>query len=387
MPPSQTPLNLARYVASALFILIIPTVAYFISSRYPDHYYLYVQEDEFVEWATFWGFFVSSGLFLLAAVRENRETHKVPWFSLCVALFCLFVAMEEISWGQRLFGYLPPDYFLRQNFQQELNLHNLPSQALRKWALKGVIAGYGILLPLASLLIPARHFMQRIRVVPPPVFLIPAFLATLICYIWYPLRYSGEWVELMLGLCFFFVAVRRHHSLLITSVIVISLGFVSTALSRITRDADPQMVLSTLGETEALRKDFLDGGLAPSCGLHKRIYTYVGKYGADYLWGHAFSKLTRRGMPRDRARFFLDPWNMPYWVRHECSDDGKHSRLAIYSFGPNRQRDSTQWDFAGDDIGVVIDPFDGIYTPTFRSGTGGPLRVNPEPESQRVDSP
>jgi hypothetical protein len=37
----------------------------------------------------------------------------------------LFVALEEISWGQFAFGYSVPDYFILNNRQQESNLHNL----------------------------------------------------------------------------------------------------------------------------------------------------------------------------------------------------------------------------------------------------------------------
>ena len=33
----------------------------------------------------------------------------------CMASRCFVVAMEEISWGQRLFGYRAPAYFLGHN--------------------------------------------------------------------------------------------------------------------------------------------------------------------------------------------------------------------------------------------------------------------------------
>jgi len=40
------------------------------------------------------------------------------------ALF-LFGAGEEISWGQRILGIETPSYFLEENRQQEMNIHNL----------------------------------------------------------------------------------------------------------------------------------------------------------------------------------------------------------------------------------------------------------------------
>ena len=37
----------------------------------------------------------------------------------------VFVAGEEISWGQRIIGFATPDYLLDINIQEELNLHNI----------------------------------------------------------------------------------------------------------------------------------------------------------------------------------------------------------------------------------------------------------------------
>ena len=37
----------------------------------------------------------------------------------------LFIAGEEISWGQRIFGYSTPDWIVERNLQREFNLHNL----------------------------------------------------------------------------------------------------------------------------------------------------------------------------------------------------------------------------------------------------------------------
>jgi hypothetical protein len=39
----------------------------------------------------------------------------------------LFVAMEEVSWGQWLFGIKPPRAIRAINMQGELNLHNIPA--------------------------------------------------------------------------------------------------------------------------------------------------------------------------------------------------------------------------------------------------------------------
>ena len=79
--------------------------------------------------------------------------------------------------------------------------------------------------------------------------LVPAFLATSITYEWYPWKYSGEWVELMLGLGFLFAAILRAHEyrpspisgagplsalapLTISWLLVIGLGVAQAALDR-----------------------------------------------------------------------------------------------------------------------------------------------------------
>ncbi|MBW2719351.1 MAG: hypothetical protein JRD94_12630, partial [Deltaproteobacteria bacterium] len=91
-----------------------------LEAAYPNAYYRSVQEDQALEWASFYSFFVAGGVFAIAASRQRRTSGALPWFLVGLSLFCVFVAMEEISWGQRVFGHRPPDYFLAENFQQEL---------------------------------------------------------------------------------------------------------------------------------------------------------------------------------------------------------------------------------------------------------------------------
>ena len=64
--------------------------------------------------------------------------------------------------------------------------------------------------------------------------------------------------------------------------------------------------------------------------------------------------MIEQGLPEERAEFFLDPWNSPYWVGLEINDDVTYGLLMVYSFGPNRIRDSTDWDVLGDDVGAIV---------------------------------
>ena len=105
-------------------------------------------------------------------------------------------------------------------------------------------------------------------------------------------------------------------------------------------------------ELHALRTDFQHERVKTRCGVHKRAYTFRAEYGQSYLSEGTFAGLEHGGLEDKRARFFLDPWNMPYWIRHHCAN-GREVQF-VYSFGPNRRRDSTEWKILSDDIGVYI---------------------------------
>ena len=356
----------------SFLVFVVLAHAGVLASLDPDAYYQSVQEDEYLEWGTFWAFAGAAVCWAWAMVRQLRAGRRVPWYFAGLSLFCVFVALEEISWGQRIFGYRPPVYFLENNFQLELNLHNIVETAWRKRALVAVIAGYGIALPMLALLPAPRRWLASLGIVAPAPSLIPGFALTLGLYLEYPWSHSGESVELMLGLGFLFASLspfgdssearpaRRPGARLTAGAWagVIALGFVSAELSRDQRRADPSNVAAAEFETQELAQDFLRPskrrGLVPvtRCDLHKRVYSYVEKYRNEAMRRGRFAQLSQQGMASERAEFFLDPWNSPYWIRHWCDD---HIDYAfVYSFGPNRVRDSSRSEILGDDIGVTL---------------------------------
>ena len=53
---------------------------------------------------------------------------KRKWWGILYYLFAfglLFIALEEISWGQRFLGWQTPDFFLTHNSQKDTTIHNL----------------------------------------------------------------------------------------------------------------------------------------------------------------------------------------------------------------------------------------------------------------------
>ena len=76
----------------------------------------------------------------------------MAWFGLA-ALCCLYVAGEEISWGQHLFDWATPENWSEVNDQNETNIHNTSSwfdQKPRLVLLIGTVFGSLILPYLLS---------------------------------------------------------------------------------------------------------------------------------------------------------------------------------------------------------------------------------------------
>ncbi len=106
----------------------------------------YVVEDSFTEWCTVAALFAAfvvcaRRLWVLRNVR-NMGFLAVTGF---LTLFCLFGAGEEISWGQRIFGFDSPEFFIDNNAQQETGLHNLQIVVGgKKYKLNRIIFGTGL---------------------------------------------------------------------------------------------------------------------------------------------------------------------------------------------------------------------------------------------------
>ncbi len=370
MQRAFTPQNRSGWPAALTansLVLGVVVFAWALQHWSPDLYYRALQEDQALEWSTFWAFLLATVGFCVGARRQYGQTARLPWFSAGLALFCFFVAMEEISWGQRIFGYQPPEYFLAQNFQQELNLHNVLDTGIRKLTLKSVILGYGVLLPLTTLIPGCRRWWRRIGIQAPPLSLAPAFAGAYLLYEIYPWSHSGELVELMLGLGFLFAAQASLGSdplletgqrqptaigLVGAAVASLALGTATAALTNTLRDSDPKLLEAARMETAALAADFSSGRVESDCSLHKRLYTFMKKYEQQALRAGEFADLVSQGLPETRAEFFLDPWNSPYWILDACRQ-GRRVTF-IYSFGPDRSRDSTRQQILGDDIGAYI---------------------------------
>ena len=76
-------------------------------------------EDGFFEYLTAISFLAASIIFILMYFLKKKIIY------LLFAIIFFIGMGEEISWGQRLFNYGTPEYFEKNNIQDEVNLHNL----------------------------------------------------------------------------------------------------------------------------------------------------------------------------------------------------------------------------------------------------------------------
>ncbi len=77
-------------------------------------------EDTLLEWGTFGCAMLASILFLISGILRTR-------FAYLLSIAWLIFALEEISWGQRVFSIETPSFFKEYNYQQEISIHNFIS--------------------------------------------------------------------------------------------------------------------------------------------------------------------------------------------------------------------------------------------------------------------
>lgn len=150
---------------------------------YPGTYVISTYEDLYGEWAQTYGFVTTFVFSMLISLNKN---HPQRWFFVLLAIAGFYVFMEELSWGQRIIGFDTPKFFHTNSYQDEANVHNLLTGPVDSWTKElltyfvatGLFA-YGILFPLALKVKfkPTLWLTQRRIAAPPPLSLMPAFMA------------------------------------------------------------------------------------------------------------------------------------------------------------------------------------------------------------------
>ena len=146
-------------------------------------------EDHLFEGGTALFLLLSSILFMISSKRNI--------FMILLSLVFFFGAGEEISWGQRIIGFDPPEKIKEKNVQSEFNIHNLPTFNGTKYKGKHIgkvgwerltemnfiyrlfILSFGIMLPLLTYHIGfLKKIIKKLKIPVPPVSLGLFFLVS-----------------------------------------------------------------------------------------------------------------------------------------------------------------------------------------------------------------
>src|SRR5262245_52630952 len=158
-------------------IALLAVLSFVMKAQFRPVFRFVTAEDSLLEWPQFACLVGASRLFGYLGLRFVREGQRaMGLIYLLLALGAFFVAGEEISWGQRIFGWGTPEALDEINHQGETNVHNI------RWVQSAY--GYAILLgamycSLAPLAV-AKFWGRRARqawsfLLVPPLCLIPAF--------------------------------------------------------------------------------------------------------------------------------------------------------------------------------------------------------------------
>jgi hypothetical protein len=179
-------------------------------------YKWFTQEDGMSEdlQVLFW--VLALGLGFLVVGRLWKNGAKVfALLYLILNLGIIFIIGEEISWGQRIFGWETSEKMKVINKQEETNIHNIEGVGDKiKW-LHVVIGAYGTIFPLLVLgyKIDSRY-RQAAALLVPHFTLLPYFASTLLwrlqAVLWKPpkslyfvITEYSEVMELVLAVAFF----------------------------------------------------------------------------------------------------------------------------------------------------------------------------------------
>lgn len=89
-------------------------------------YHAAVVEDGPVEWATAAVYLVIVPIVWFVAARRLRVGDRLGMIAyILLGVGFIFIAGEEVSWGQRQIGFAGPEELVARNIQGEANLHNL----------------------------------------------------------------------------------------------------------------------------------------------------------------------------------------------------------------------------------------------------------------------
>jgi hypothetical protein len=119
----QRPYPLLKYTPIAIFLVFIS-----IKISFYHFYHSLLREDGLIESLTCVFFLLGSAFSFISYKLITDKSIFIKHYStifLALGFIFLFISLEEISWGQRIFNFPTPDILKEINVQNETTIHNL----------------------------------------------------------------------------------------------------------------------------------------------------------------------------------------------------------------------------------------------------------------------
>lgn len=166
------------YEKVTISIYFITTFSYLAAFLYYPSFISFLdKEDGIIEWLSFLILISGSVAFILIAKGCQSNFHSLKLLCLILilaSLLCFVMAMEEISWFQRVIGMRTPELF-HNNIQNETNIHNFGSPGPKGLMMSGYFTVYFlcfVLIPALGLLYPAIFYNKFIKLFIPESYII-----------------------------------------------------------------------------------------------------------------------------------------------------------------------------------------------------------------------
>lgn len=176
-----------------LWLLVIHTIFFFMSDKAIN---ALTEEDGPIEWAGALALLTAGVLLFIVYYKDKRSNNfflfktRKNIFYLLLGLFFVLGFLEEISWGQRVFGFATPKAIAAANDQGEANLHNLrifySEEGVGRYLNSNKLLtlfciAYCCLLPLMyTINTTVKKFLDKINLPIPPLFVSCLFVLSLI---------------------------------------------------------------------------------------------------------------------------------------------------------------------------------------------------------------
>ena len=170
--------RLGLLILQIFSVMLFPGLLLFFSALHPNVYRIINREDYIIEWLTVLFFLLAAITAIALGFLIKRKGSAYPLFLILFAGGCILFAVEEVSWGQRIFNVESPEYFIEHSDQQEINVHNIVSERFSikiKHVAAWVMFAYGVALPIAVIIKPVRSIVSKLEIVVPATVLIPGF--------------------------------------------------------------------------------------------------------------------------------------------------------------------------------------------------------------------